>query len=59
MTSRENTLRALRRQQPDSVGFDFVLSPALLEEFQRRTGRDDYPEYFEFPIRTIELVRPG
>lgn len=55
MTSRENTLRALRRQQPDSVGFDFVLSPALLEEFQRRTGRDDYPEYFEFPIRTIEL----
>ncbi|MFA7345532.1 MAG: uroporphyrinogen decarboxylase family protein [Terrimicrobiaceae bacterium] len=55
MTNRENILSALRRKQPEKVGFDFVLSPALLEEFKRRTGREDYQEYFGFPIRTIEL----
>ena len=55
MTSRENILRAFRRQQPERVGFDFVFSPALLEEFRRRTGRDDYQEYYRFPLRCIEL----
>jgi hypothetical protein len=30
MTNRENILCALRRQQPERVGFDFVLCPALL-----------------------------
>ena len=55
MTNRENTLRAMRRQQPESIGFDFVLSPALLEEFRRRFGNEDYQEHFKFPIRTIEL----
>ena len=55
MTNRDNILRALRRQQPAKVGFDFVFSPALLEEFRRRTGRDDYQEYYNFPVRCIEL----
>jgi uroporphyrinogen decarboxylase len=55
MTQRENILRAFRRQQPETVGFDFVLSPALLDEFRRRTGREDYQEYFNFPLRCIEL----
>lgn len=55
MTSRENILRAFRRQQPEQVGFDFVFSPALLEEFRRRTGREDYQEYYRFPLRCIEL----
>jgi uroporphyrinogen decarboxylase len=55
MTNRENTLRALRRQQPQSVGLDFVLSPALLDEFRRRTGADDYHEYYALPVRCIEL----
>ena len=40
MTNRENILRALRRQRPERVGFDFVFSPALLEEFKRRTVRE-------------------
>ena len=52
---RENILRALRRQQPERVGFDFVFSPALLEEFRRRTGREDYQEYYQFPVRFLEL----
>lgn len=55
MTNRENILRAFRRQQPESVGFDFVFSPALLAEFRRRTGREDYQEYYNFPLRCIEL----
>ena len=55
MTNRDNILRALRRQQPERVGFDFVFSPALLEEFRRRTGREDYQEYYRFPLRCIEL----
>ena len=56
MTNRENILRALRRQQPERVGFDFVFSPALLEEFKRRTGREDYQDYYNFPVRLLELV---
>jgi uroporphyrinogen decarboxylase len=55
MTNRENILRALRRQPPERVGFDLVFSPALLEEFRRRTGRDDYQEYYNFPVRFLEL----
>jgi uroporphyrinogen decarboxylase len=55
MTNRDNILRALRRQQPERVGFDFVLSPELLNEFRRRTGREDYQEYYQFPLRCIEL----
>ena len=55
VTNRENILRALRREQPERVGFDFVFSPSLLEEFRRRTGREDYQEYYQFPVRFLEL----
>jgi uroporphyrinogen decarboxylase len=55
MTNRENILRSLRRQQPERVGFDFVLSPALLAEFTRRTGSEDYAEYYNFPIRDLPI----
>jgi len=58
MTNRKNILRALRRQQPECVGFDFVFSPALLDEFKRRTGREDYQEYYDFPVRLLELAPP-
>ena len=55
MTTRENILRALNRQTPERVGFDFVLSPSLLDQFRHRTGRTDYQEYFKFPVRLFEL----
>ena len=55
MTNRENILLGLRRQQPERVGFDFVLAPALLEEFKRRTGREDYQDYYQFPVRCLEI----
>lgn len=55
MTNRENILRSMRRQQPESIAFDFVLWPVQLEEFRRRFGNENYQEHFKFPIRTIEL----
>ena len=41
------------------VPFEFNLCPALLTEFQRRTGRDDYWEYYAFPTRNIEVSYIG
>ena len=55
MTNRENVLRALRRDNPERVPFEFVLCPSHIEEFKKRTGSDDYQEYYGFPIRYIEL----
>jgi len=55
MTRRENILRALRRQPCEWVGLDFVLSPGLLDGFQRSTGRTDYQDYYQFPVRRFEL----
>jgi uroporphyrinogen decarboxylase len=55
MTSRENILLGLRRREPERVGFDFTLSPALHEEFKRRTGREDYAEYHRFPVRGVDI----
>jgi uroporphyrinogen decarboxylase len=55
MTNRTNILRALRRQQPESVGFDFVFSPALLDEFRSRHGHENYQDHYQFPLRCIEL----
>lgn len=59
MTTRENILRALNRRSPDRVGFDFVLSPALEAEFRRRTGADDYREYYGFPVCLFEPSPTG
>ncbi len=59
MTNRENVLRALRRYNPERVPFEFVLCPSHVEEFKKRTGSDDYQEYFGFPIRYVELNPTG
>jgi len=55
MTSRENVLRALRRDNPESVPFEFVLCPAHIENFKRKTGTEDYMSYYDFPLRYVEL----
>ncbi|NLM75125.1 MAG: hypothetical protein GX187_03415 [Clostridiaceae bacterium] len=55
MTNRENVLRALRRENPERVPFEFVLCPSKIEEFKKRTGESDYQEYYNFPIRYVEL----
>ncbi len=51
MTPRERVLATLRRQRPDRVPKDFDLSPALQEEFRRRTGQEDFAEYFRLEPR--------
>jgi len=55
MNHRENMLRALKRDNPRQVPFEFTLCPALLEEFKKRTGRQDYENYYGFPFRYINL----
>lgn len=56
MTDRENTLRALRRDNPERVPFDFVLSEPMIELFKEKTGAEDYMEYFGFPFRYVHLA---
>ncbi len=55
MTNRENVLRALRRDNPERVPFEFVLCPSHIDEFKKRTGKENYLEYYNFPIRYVEL----
>lgn len=55
MTNRENVFRALRKNNPENVPFEFVLCPSHIEEFKKRTGSDDYLAYYNFPIRYIDI----
>lgn len=53
MTPRENLLAALRREKPERVPIYFTLCPSLRDEFKRRTGSDNYEEYYGFDVRTF------
>lgn len=53
MTPRENLLAALRRQNPEYVPFYFDLCPSLKDEFKKRTGAEDFEEYYGFCCRTF------
>jgi len=55
MTNRENFIRVIKRDSPAFVPFVFELSPALLHKFREKTGREDYSEYYDFPIRYVSL----
>lgn len=55
MNKRENMLRALRRDCPESVPFDFELCPSQTERFAQKFGTPDYRAYFDFPMRYIEI----
>ncbi len=55
MSPRERVLTALRRRRPDRVPKQFDLSPALLAEFRRRTGGDDYAEHFGLEPRQVGI----
>ena len=55
MTNRDNIFRALRRENPERMPFEFVLCPSQIEEFKKRTGKTDYHEYFNFPIRYVDI----
>ena len=53
MTVRERFLAAMRRERDDFVPFTFSLCPSQLEEFTRRSGMEDYAEYYQFPVRFV------
>lgn len=53
---RENILRTIRRQQPEYVPYGFSLCKSLEVSFKKRTGHNDYMEYFEMPFRYISIL---
>lgn len=53
MSNREKVLKALRRQSSDFIPFMLSLCPDKLDEFKRRTGKEDYNEYYESPFRNV------
>ncbi len=57
MTSRERVYRAMRRQKPDRVPFDFSFgfSPYQLAEFKKRTGCQDPLNYFGADTRMLRI----
>lgn len=55
MTNRENMLKALRKDNPAHVPFEFVLCPSHIKELEKKTGTRNYMEYYGFPIRYVEL----
>lgn len=56
MTPKENLLAAMRRENPQRVPIYFTLCPALTEEFKKRTGADNYEEYYNFDVRTFGIA---
>lgn len=54
---RERVLKALRRDIPNQVPRYFTLCPSQIEKFKRKTGREDYEEYFGFEVRFVS-IRP-
>lgn len=55
MNPRERVLTTLNRRQPDRVPRTLALTPAMLEEFRRRTGADDPAEHFDFEVRHVGI----
>lgn len=58
MDARQNVLRMLRRQGPESVPFEFNLCQAQQEAMEQATGGVPYPEFFQFQVRTVAAARP-
>ena len=58
MTSRERVLAIARREKPDRIPKDLSwgLCPAKVEEFRRRTGAEDYWDYFDLDYRPLEFA---
>jgi uroporphyrinogen decarboxylase len=55
MTSRERVVKAMRREKPDRVPFDFPngFAPAVMEVFRKHTGLDDPYDYFGADVRYV------
>ena len=55
MTNRENLIRALRRQNPERIPFEFNVCPAIHEKLEKLLGTPNYDEQFGFVTRWIGL----
>lgn len=58
MPPRERILKAMRRQVPDRVPREAVLTLPVEEEFRLRTYASDYETYFGMDRRTVQYRRP-
>ena len=56
MDKRENLLRALKKEEPQYVPFGFELCNSLENEFRKRTGQQDYMEYYGMPYRYVNIL---
>jgi uroporphyrinogen decarboxylase len=53
LSTRQKYFTAMKRLSASYVPFEFSLCPVLFDEFERRTGKRDYAEYYGFPIRNV------
>jgi uroporphyrinogen decarboxylase len=56
MNERENLIRAVKRQKPDHVPFGLSLCESLVKVFKKKTGSEDYFDYFDIPYRYLNLL---
>jgi len=56
MSPRERLLTAMRRQRPDRIPKTLSFTPALEEEFRRRTGSDSPSDYFRLEPRGVGIA---
>ena len=47
--------KTIRREMEGYVPFEFSLCPSLVDKFKQKTGRTDYVDYFNMPMRNISV----
>jgi uroporphyrinogen decarboxylase len=52
---REAFFRSVRLERPAKTPFYFTLCDSLIEEFERRNGKQDYFDFFDMPFRAVSL----
>jgi uroporphyrinogen decarboxylase len=52
---REDFFRSVRLERPAKTPFYFTLCDSLIAEFEKRTGKRDYFDYFDMPFRPVSL----
>lgn len=53
MSIREKFFNSMRRKDGRFIPFEFDLCPSKEEEYKKKTGSDNYMEYFRFPIKWL------
>ena len=55
MSIRERFFSAMRRKDSSFIPFEFNLCPSQFKEFKKRTGIEDYAEFYNFPARGFSV----